>query len=79
MEVATIQKKEKILFVTSGNGNTQEAGLINNNKKLSYEKRKSYSRRFEGYTLRVGNNIWFEAGKDYSTPAGQWLLDCNGN
>lgn len=33
MEVATIQKKEKILFVTSGNGNTQEAGLINNNKK----------------------------------------------
>lgn len=43
MEVVTIQKKEKILFVTGGNGNTQEAGLINNNKKLSYEKRKSYT------------------------------------
>ena len=26
-------KEGKILFVTSGNGNTQEAGLINNNKK----------------------------------------------
>ena len=42
-------------------------------------KRESYSKRFEGYALRAWCNIWLDAGKDYSTPAGQWLLDCNGN
>lgn len=31
MEVVIIQKKEKILFVIGGNGNTQEAGWVNNN------------------------------------------------
>lgn len=29
--------------------------------------------------FRAWCNIWLEAGKDYSTPAGQWLFDCNGN
>jgi hypothetical protein len=60
-----------------GNGDMQVYGLTIKSKIMGKEKVTVNDLKV---TLsEIGVTFRLEAGKDYPTPAGQWLLDCNGN
>mgnify|MGYP007039109381 CR=1 FL=1 len=51
-----------------GNGSMQVHGLTTKSKTMGKEK--VTVNDLKGYSFRAGSEIWFEAGKDYSAPAG---------
>lgn len=60
-----------------GNGDMQVYGLTIKSKTM--EKEKVTVNDLKVTLSEIGVTSGLKQEKDYPTPAGQWLLDCNGN